>query len=71
MSNATTTARFFKVTDKRIKAEILANIAAHYGITAEEAEAEVTHPEAEHLLDYVTGPTREATSMIMKRRGFL
>ena len=49
---------------------ILDNIAAHYGITREEALAEVIDDEAEHLCDYVTGPMREATHFFMKRKGF-
>jgi DNA-binding XRE family transcriptional regulator len=51
-------ANFLDVIDAKTKAEILNNIANHYGITAEEAFAEVTDSEAEHLLDYVTGPAR-------------
>ena len=49
--------------------EILANIAKHYGITAEQAYAEVTDADAEHLLDYTTGSTRAATSALMQRHG--
>ena len=33
MSNATITTAFFRAVDKRIKSDILANIATHYGIT--------------------------------------
>lgn len=70
MSNAAITAAFFRVVDKRTKADILANIATHYGITPAAAESEVTHQEAEHLLDYVTGPVRAAASLMMRRHGF-
>lgn len=69
-SHAATTRAFFAVVDAKTKAAILANIAAHYGITPEQALAEVTDTEAESLLDYVTGPERAATSLTMKRHGF-
>jgi hypothetical protein len=67
MTNAQITSRFLAATDAKTKAAILANIANHYGITSAEAFAEVTDEDAEHLLDYVTGPERAATSLIMKR----
>lgn len=41
-----------------VKSAILGNIAKHYGITVAAAEAEVIDPEAEHIMDYVTGPRR-------------
>ena len=68
-STQNTTAKFLTVIDAKTKAEILNNIASHYGITAAEAFAEVTDSEAEHLLDYVTGPARLATSALMQRHG--
>jgi hypothetical protein len=61
--------RLFRGFNATTKAEILGNIAANYGITSEEAFAEVTDAEAEHLLDYVTGPARLATSALMQRHG--
>ena len=67
MTNAQITAAFFAATDARTKNAILDNIAANYGISRAEAFAEVTDEEAEHLLDYVTGPQRSATSIIMQR----
>ena len=70
MSNTATqhaTEKFLAVIDAATKAAILANIAKHYGITSEQAFAEVTDADAEHLLDYVTGPTRSATSALMQR----
>jgi hypothetical protein len=69
MSNAQINASFLAKTDAKVKTEILANIAAHYGITVQEAYEEVTSDEAEHLLDYVTGPARTAASLLMKRHG--
>ena len=68
MNNAQINAKFLAATDSATKAAVLANIAKHYGITSAEAYAEVTDEGAEHLLDYVTGPERAATSLIMKRR---
>jgi hypothetical protein len=46
---------------------ILKNIADHYGISMEQAYREITDEDAEHLLDYVTGPTRYAVQALMKR----
>lgn len=67
MTNAQINTNFLASTDAATKSSILANIAKHYGITSAEAYAEVTDEEAEHLLDYVTGPERAATSLLMKR----
>lgn len=69
MNNAQKTAAFFGAIDAETKAAILTNIAKHYGITSAEAYDEVTDKEAEHLLDYVTGPERAATSALMQRHG--
>ena len=67
MTNAKKTMMFFAVTDTKTKGEVLANIARQYGISQEAALAEVTGDEAEHLLDYVTGPARGAVSVLMRR----
>jgi len=69
MTNSDITKRFFTVTDLKTKASILESIAAYYGITSEEAEAEVTDCEAESLLDYLIGSVRSATHLLMKRHG--
>lgn len=71
MSNAQTTLTFFANTDAKAKKMVLSNIAKHYGISIEEAEAEVTDSEAESLLDYVTGPTRNALYVVMQRHGLI
>lgn len=70
MKNNQITIAFFAEIDYPTKTLILQNIANHYNITTAEAHEEVTDPEAEHLLDYVTGPQRAATSLLMKRHGF-
>jgi hypothetical protein len=67
MSNGTINKAFLAATDTKTKTEVLSSIAGHYGITKEAAFAEVTDAEAEHLLDYLTGPTRTALSVLMKR----
>jgi hypothetical protein len=64
------TAQFLSMIAAADRAFILANIANHYGITHEEAYAEVTDEEAEHLLDYVTGAERWTTMALMQRHGF-
>lgn len=61
------TKRFFSLTDSKTKSSILQAVASHYGITEQAAEAEVTDPEAESLLDYLVGPIRTATHALMKR----
>ena len=67
MTNAEITAKLFQVTDAKTVNAILDNVAAHYGITRDQARAEVTDAEAESLLDYVTGPARAAARVIMQR----
>ena len=67
MTNSETTRKFFAKTNRATVNMILDNIAAHYGITRAEALAEVFHEEAESLLDYVTGPQRAATSVMMQK----
>lgn len=67
MDNKTANTKILNSMDARTKAAILANIASHYGITSEAAYAEVTDEDAEHLLDYVTGPERAAVNLLMKR----
>jgi len=69
MNNGQITTKFFSAIDSVTKAAILGNVASHYGISSDEAMEEVTHDEAEHLLDYVTGPQRAATSVLMQRHG--
>lgn len=69
MNYAETTAAFLGVIDSKTRAAILSNIAQHYGITSAEAYVEVTSCEAEPLLDYVTGPERAATSLLLRRHG--
>lgn len=66
----TNTAAFLAAVDTKTKNMILENIAKHYGITTTEAYEEVTDTEAEHLLDYVTGPERMATGALMQKHGF-
>lgn len=69
MTNAQKTIRFFSLIDSKTKAAILQNIANHYGTTKDVILESVTDEEAEHLLDYVTGPERAATSVMMQRHG--
>ena len=69
MNNGQINKMFLDSTDYNTHKDVLAAIAKHYGITADAALSEVTDPEAEHLLDYLTGETRTAVSLLMKRRG--
>ncbi|MFJ7311493.1 hypothetical protein ACIQVE_01755 [Pseudomonas sp. NPDC098747] len=59
--------QFLSMIDSRTKAVILESSSAHYGITPQEAYAEVTDAQAEHLLDYMIEPP--ATSALMRRHG--
>jgi hypothetical protein len=70
VTQGTFNARFLDRTDSETRALILGNIAAHYGISNDAALEEVSHDDAEHLLDYVTGPERVAASLIWRRHGF-
>lgn len=69
MTNSQINNAFLNATDAKTKNGILTAIASHYGITSAEAMAEVIDVEAEHLLDYLTGATRTAASLLMKRHG--
>ena len=64
------TAKFLACISSKAANLILDNIAAHYGISRQDAMDEVTGEDAEHLLDYVTGPERAATSVLMQKYGF-
>jgi hypothetical protein len=61
---------FLNQVDNQVKTEILNNIANHYAISPKEAFEEVIDNEAEHLLDYVTGSCRQASSVLMQKHGF-
>jgi hypothetical protein len=66
-NNSENTRQFLALIEAKPKAEILENIANHYGISVQEALEEVTGEGAEHLLDYMTGPTRAVASALMFR----
>ena len=66
---ANKTATFLAAIPAETKSAILGNIAKHYGITESLAYREVIDPDAEHLLDYVTGPMRAATHALMLKHG--
>ncbi|HHG6004070.1 TPA: hypothetical protein ACPWS4_003964 [Pseudomonas aeruginosa] len=61
--------QFLSAIDGKAKAMILESIAAHYGISPDDAYTEVTGAEAEHLLDYMVEPQRSAASVLMQRHG--
>lgn len=61
--------QFLSAIESEAKGLILESIAAHYGITSQEAYDEVIGPEAEHLLDYMVEPQRSAASVLMQRHG--
>lgn len=69
-TNAQVTQAFLAKLDRPTRNEILGAIAKHYSISQAEAHEEVTDPEAESLLDYLTGSVRAATSALMQKHGF-
>jgi hypothetical protein len=69
MTNAQKTYGFLRNADARVRDQIIGNITSHYGISRSEAFDEVTDPDAEHLLDYLTEPVRSATRVLMQRAG--
>lgn len=71
MNNGQINSKFLATTDSKTKSDVLSAIAKHYGITTQDAFDEVTGDEAEHLLEYLTGNVRAATSVLMKRRGLM
>ena len=62
---------FMWTIDSEVFEAILENIAGHYAITKAEAFDEITHDEAENLLDYVTGKERAAVSVLAQKYGLV
>jgi len=69
MADGANNARFLSSIDSKSKSLILESIAKHYGISTSQALAEVTGSEAEHLLDYLTGPAQRYASVLMQAKG--
>ena len=69
MINSQKNATFLRSLDTATRSQILDAIAVHYGITVAEVMEEVTGSEAESILDYLTGQTRSAAALLMKRHG--
>jgi hypothetical protein len=67
MTNAQKNFSFLRSADVQTRDVIFAAIGSHYGITRNEVQDEVTGADAEHLLDYLTGSVRTATSLLMRR----
>ena len=68
MTNNQINSAFFAAIPAVTKNEILNEISKHYGISVDEAFEEVTHEQAEHLLDYVTS-IRNAVNVLMQKHG--
>ena len=69
MTNAQKNYAFLRTATAATRDQILEAIGGHYGITRSEVQDEVTGADAEHLLDYLTGSVRTATSLLMRRAG--
>lgn len=63
-------AEFLSVIDKESKDAILSSIAKHYGISVEEAFAEVSDEESHDLLEYMIEPLRSGAHFMMCQLGF-
>lgn len=62
-------ANFLGTLKEHVQSRILGSIAGHYGITQDEAYAEVTGAEAHHLLEYLEEPRRSSTAALMRQHG--
>jgi uncharacterized phage-associated protein len=71
VTNQTISKKFLSLIDVNTLDEILSAVAKHYGITKTAAFEEITHEEAEHLLDYLTGAVRTATSILMSKHSLV
>lgn len=69
MANHLITLKFLAAIDPKTRDEILGAAAKHYGITLAQALEEVSQEGAEQLLEYLTGPVREATGLLMRWHG--
>lgn len=67
MTNGKLNKAFLAVITTETKDMILKSIASHYCVSKEEIFAEVTDDQAEHLLDYMTGPERTAAHVLMQK----
>lgn len=70
MTSAQINRAFLAASDAKTKSAVLESIAKHYGISQDSAFDEVIGEGAEHLLDYLTEPTRSATRVLMQRHRF-
>jgi hypothetical protein len=69
MTNGQANKAFLESTDETTCYEIIKSIAKHYGASLVTILDEVISDEAEHLLDYMTGPERSATYILMQKKG--
>ncbi len=60
--------KFLASIDSNTRYIIIDEISKNYKITSKQVLEEITHDESENLLDYLTGSTRIAVSLLMKRR---
>lgn len=67
MTQQALTTAFLQQLSPKLKNTVLKNIASHYSITINEAYSEVTHEDAEGLMEYITGPERAAISLFYKQ----
>lgn len=67
MTNSQINKAFVSSLTSQMKNVIISNIASHYGIDATEVESEIYDDEAENIMDYITGPTRSAISVIYQK----
>lgn len=70
MNHGELNSKFLKACTPKARSMILSAAADHYGVSQSEMLEEVTHDEAENLLDYLPMTERAAASVLMQRHGF-
>lgn len=70
MSHAKLNKKFLQVAPKATIDSVLKSIAKHYGTTVADIKEELTHEEAESILDYIPEVgMRRAVSVLMQKYG--
>lgn len=70
VSMKTINAAFLAAINPAQRQRIIKALALHYGTTEQDALAEVTGDDSEHLLDYLVEPVRSEASVLMQAHGF-
>lgn len=66
-SNGQINQAFLAATDAKTRTDVLEAVAKHYGISKQQALAELVNKDAEHLTEYLIEPIRSSVSVLMQR----